>query len=164
MEKHFTPAQAAELLGISVQTIRAWDKGGKIKVIRTPGNQRRVPESEVVRLSESMHMQGDSRDSLESIDVMQVENKNGMLNVEIPQDIEENDKLEYRCLQLASSLFSTFKSYWGYSIQKTLEVFQQNGIYTFIRDNYEFYHTVGKIYIVEDVCECLELPEGSWTK
>jgi excisionase family DNA binding protein len=48
-----TPAKAAEQLGVTVQTIRAWDKEGKIRVARTPGNQRRIPESEVARLLRS---------------------------------------------------------------------------------------------------------------
>jgi len=39
------------MLGVSAKTLRAWDNSGKIKTIRTPGNQRRVPESEIVRLS-----------------------------------------------------------------------------------------------------------------
>jgi len=44
-------ADAAIMLGVSAQTIRKWDKDGKIKVTRTPGNQRRIPESEITRLS-----------------------------------------------------------------------------------------------------------------
>jgi len=51
MERHYTMADAAKLLGVSAQTIRKWDKDGKIRVTRTPGNQRRVPESEIIRLS-----------------------------------------------------------------------------------------------------------------
>jgi len=31
-------------------TIRAWDKNGKIRTIRTPGNQRRIPEEELRRI------------------------------------------------------------------------------------------------------------------
>jgi len=51
MERHYTMADAAIMLGVSAQTIRKWDKDGKIKVTRTPGNQRRIPESEITRLS-----------------------------------------------------------------------------------------------------------------
>ena len=50
MEKHLTISKAAELLGVTPKTIRIWDADGKIKAARTPGNQRRIPESEVVRL------------------------------------------------------------------------------------------------------------------
>ena len=87
-----------------------------------------------------------------------------MLNISFPQHIPEKDKLDYRCLQLITSLFTIFKEYWGISIKETLDIFQQNDIYQFIRDNYDFYHTVGSIYIVEDVCECLGLPDGRWEK
>jgi putative resolvase len=50
MEKHFTLSKAAEILGVTTQTLRNWDNAGKIKTIRTPGNQRRIPESEIERL------------------------------------------------------------------------------------------------------------------
>jgi len=50
MEKHLTLAKAAEILGVTTQTLRNWDNTGKIKTIRTPGNQRRVPESEIGRI------------------------------------------------------------------------------------------------------------------
>ena len=50
MEKHYTLSKAAELLGVTTQTLRNWDNAGKIKAIRTPGNQRRIPEGEIMRL------------------------------------------------------------------------------------------------------------------
>ncbi|EQD31865.1 DNA binding domain, excisionase family, partial [mine drainage metagenome] len=31
-------------------TIRTWDRMGKIRTIRTPGNHRRIPEDELARL------------------------------------------------------------------------------------------------------------------
>ena len=45
-----TISKAAELLSVTPKTIRVWDAEGKIQVARTPGNQRRIPESEVERL------------------------------------------------------------------------------------------------------------------
>jgi excisionase family DNA binding protein len=50
MEKHLTLSKAAEILGVTTQTLRNWDNAGKIKTIRTIGNQRRVPESEIKRI------------------------------------------------------------------------------------------------------------------
>lgn len=50
VEKHYTLLKAAELLGVTTQTLRNWDNSGKICAIRTPGNQRRIPESEISRL------------------------------------------------------------------------------------------------------------------
>jgi len=50
MEKHYTLSKAAQLLGVTTQTLRNWDNAQKIKAIRTPGNQRRIPESEISRL------------------------------------------------------------------------------------------------------------------
>ena len=40
----------SRLLGVSVKTIRRWDKSGRIKCFRTVGGKRRIPESEVNRL------------------------------------------------------------------------------------------------------------------
>ena len=50
MEKHYSLKKAAELLGVTTQTLRNWDNAGKIHTIRTPGNQRRIPENEITRL------------------------------------------------------------------------------------------------------------------
>jgi len=50
MEKHYTLLKAAQLLGVTTQTLRNWDNAGKIRTIRTPGNQRRIPESEISKL------------------------------------------------------------------------------------------------------------------
>jgi len=51
MEKHYTLLKAAELLGVTTQTLRNWDNAGKIRTVRTPGNQRRIPESEIARIT-----------------------------------------------------------------------------------------------------------------
>lgn len=42
--------EACERLGIHPNTLRRWERIGKIKVVRTKGGARRIPESEVVRL------------------------------------------------------------------------------------------------------------------
>ena len=54
MEKHYTLQKAAQLLGVTTQTLRNWDNAGKIRTIRTPGNQRRIPESEITRFTGSV--------------------------------------------------------------------------------------------------------------
>jgi molybdopterin-binding protein len=45
-----TAAAAARALGISVDTLRRWDRNGKIRVERDSANRRVVPASEVERL------------------------------------------------------------------------------------------------------------------
>src|SRR5215211_6955355 len=42
---------AARALGVSVDTLRRWDRAGKLETTRDPSNRRRVPASEVERLS-----------------------------------------------------------------------------------------------------------------
>ena len=39
--KKLTPKQAAEYFSVHVNTLRQWDKSGKIKTERTPGGDRR---------------------------------------------------------------------------------------------------------------------------
>jgi molybdopterin-binding protein len=43
-------AEAARALGISLDTLRRWDRAGKIRVERDAANRRLVPASEIARL------------------------------------------------------------------------------------------------------------------
>ena len=47
-----TLGEAARALGVSVDTLRRWDRDGKLRTTRDGRNRRRVPASEVERLSE----------------------------------------------------------------------------------------------------------------
>ena len=49
-ERLYTLKEACLLLGLHPRTIQKWDKQGKIKVVRTIGGRRRIPESEIRRL------------------------------------------------------------------------------------------------------------------
>ena len=42
--------QAAELLGVSVETLRRWEAEGKLRTRRSPGGQRVVAAAEITRL------------------------------------------------------------------------------------------------------------------
>lgn len=46
----YTAAEAARALGISLDTLRRWDKGGRIRVERDEANRRVVSAAEVDRL------------------------------------------------------------------------------------------------------------------
>jgi molybdopterin-binding protein len=51
MPRHsLSAAEASRALGISVETLRRWDRDGKIRVERDSANRRVVPASEVERL------------------------------------------------------------------------------------------------------------------
>jgi len=54
--------EAAKALGVSADTLRRWDRDGKLKTTRDERNRRRVPASEVERLSETpaRHTTGDT--------------------------------------------------------------------------------------------------------
>jgi len=50
-----TLGEAARALGVSVDTLRRWDRDGKLRTVRDARNRRRVPASEVDRLRPSPH-------------------------------------------------------------------------------------------------------------
>ena len=53
---------AAKALGVSTDTLRRWDQAGRLETARDARNRRRVPRSEVERLSArpARHTTGDS--------------------------------------------------------------------------------------------------------
>src|SRR3954447_16161755 len=57
-----TIGEAATELGVSADTIRRWDRAGRIKTTRDERNRRRVPRREIARLrgAPGRHRTGDS--------------------------------------------------------------------------------------------------------
>jgi molybdopterin-binding protein len=49
-EKSLSLGEAARALDVSVDTLRRWDRAGKLKTVRDERNRRRVPAAEVRRL------------------------------------------------------------------------------------------------------------------
>src|SRR5450432_1532544 len=49
-EKSLRIGQAAELLGVGIDTLRRWEASKRLRVLRTAGGQRIVPITEVSRL------------------------------------------------------------------------------------------------------------------
>ena len=49
-KKYLTASEAARALGVSLDTLRRWDRQGKIRTERDAANRRLVPASEVARL------------------------------------------------------------------------------------------------------------------
>jgi len=48
--KLYTQAEAADKFGLSRRSLIRYEAAGLIKPVRTPGGQRRYPESELLRL------------------------------------------------------------------------------------------------------------------
>ena len=46
-----TLGEAAHAIGVSADTLRRWDRSGKLRTVRDDRNRRLVPEAEVTRLS-----------------------------------------------------------------------------------------------------------------
>ena len=44
--------EAARALGVSADTLRRWDRAGRLRTVRDERNRRRVPAEEVARLSD----------------------------------------------------------------------------------------------------------------
>lgn len=49
-KQNYSAAEAARALGISIDTLRRWDRAGKIRVGRDAANRRIVPGHEIERL------------------------------------------------------------------------------------------------------------------
>ena len=50
MAEDYRIGEAAEILGVRVETLRRWEREGRLATARTAGGQRRVPTAEVARL------------------------------------------------------------------------------------------------------------------
>jgi molybdopterin-binding protein len=61
-EGEFQLGEAAKAIGVSADTLRRWERAGKLRTVRDSANRRRVPRSEVERLAErpDRHRAGDS--------------------------------------------------------------------------------------------------------
>jgi molybdopterin-binding protein len=53
--------QAAEMLGVSVETLRRWESEGRLAMARSTGGQRLVPVAEVTRLLAERRRTGTDR-------------------------------------------------------------------------------------------------------
>lgn len=51
MTRDLSLGEAATALGVSTDTLRRWDRTGKLQTQRDERNRRRVPASEILRLS-----------------------------------------------------------------------------------------------------------------
>ncbi len=49
-EQTYRIGEAAAVLGVRVETLRRWEREGKIRAVRTKGSQRLIPAGEVARL------------------------------------------------------------------------------------------------------------------
>jgi molybdopterin-binding protein len=50
MQRTYSVSEAAAALGISIDTLRRWDRAGRIRTKRDSANRRLVPASEIARL------------------------------------------------------------------------------------------------------------------
>jgi molybdopterin-binding protein len=50
-----TLGEAAREIGVSIDTLRRWDRDGKVRTVRDDRNRRRVPRREVERLAQRPH-------------------------------------------------------------------------------------------------------------
>jgi len=62
MTKTMGVGEAAKALGVSTDTVRRWDRSGKLRTTRDDRNRRRVPVAEVERLraAPTRHATGDT--------------------------------------------------------------------------------------------------------
>jgi molybdopterin-binding protein len=78
----YTASEAARALGISLDTLRRWDKAGRIRTRRDAANRRVVPASEVDRLRGRVDDELSARNRFSGV-VRQVEVEGFLARVEI---------------------------------------------------------------------------------
>jgi excisionase family DNA binding protein len=49
-KKYYRPDEVAQILRVSVRTVRRWAANNRIEHVRTPGKAIRIPQIEAVRL------------------------------------------------------------------------------------------------------------------
>ena len=58
MSEGLSLGEAARAIGVSIDTLRRWDRDGKLVTVRDARNRRLVPPAEVERLSQRPRRQG----------------------------------------------------------------------------------------------------------
>jgi molybdopterin-binding protein len=66
-QREYTASEAARALGISLDTLRRWDRQGRIRVRRDNANRRVVPAREVERLRGGESQTLSARNRLEGV-------------------------------------------------------------------------------------------------
>jgi DNA (cytosine-5)-methyltransferase 1 len=54
MEKYYSIAEVADLLSVSKETLRRWDRNGKLKAVREPMSNYRVYRKDQLRIFDSL--------------------------------------------------------------------------------------------------------------
>ncbi|MFL6012312.1 MAG: molybdopterin-binding protein [Gaiellaceae bacterium] len=90
MPRHYSAGEAARALGISLDTLRRWDREGRIRVTRDKANRRVVSEREINRLRATEGSTLSARNRLEGV-VRQVKVE-GLL-AEIELDVSRGGRL-----------------------------------------------------------------------
>src|SRR5919108_329169 len=67
MPRHYSAGDAARALGISLDTLRRWDREGRIRVTRDRANRRVVSEREIRRLRGAEGSTLSARNRLEGV-------------------------------------------------------------------------------------------------
>ena len=72
--RYYAASEAARELGISLDTLRRWDRSGKIRVRRDSANRRVVPASEVGKIAKGPRPKGNGSrvDTLKGGDYVRV--------------------------------------------------------------------------------------------
>jgi molybdopterin-binding protein len=78
----YTASEAARALGISLDTLRRWDRAGRIRTERDAGNRRVVPAEEIERLRGKADDELSARNRFRGV-VRQVEVEGFLARVEI---------------------------------------------------------------------------------
>jgi molybdopterin-binding protein len=82
----YSAAEAARRLGISLDTLRRWDRQGRIRTERDHGNRRVVPVDEIERLRGAEHDELSARNRFRgTVSSVQVEGLLAQVEIEVTE-------------------------------------------------------------------------------
>ena len=112
----YTISETAKLLGVSVPTLRRWEKAGKLPALRTVGRHRRYPEKYI-----DMYLKGNSLKK-EKIDEENIETPSNTTTTQL--DITTQTEIQREPVVYAR--VSSFKQKKDGNLQRQIERILEN--------------------------------------
>lgn len=105
MEKLYSLKEAKRLLGVQTKAIQRWDREGMIRVVRTPGGRRRIPESEI------LHIQGEEKRERKVVGYARVSSLSQKDDLEQQERLIKNKGVEEVLTDIGSGLNEKRRNY-----------------------------------------------------
>lgn len=101
--EHVNTKTAKSLLGITVQTLRNWDKEGKIKTIRTPSNIRMYNKQDIQRIITGVEVNAQVQNTKQKICYCRVSSRKQLPDLERQQSFLKSKYPDYKLVSDVAS-------------------------------------------------------------